>query len=146
MTTNLDKGLFLLRLGVGIVFVMHGWQKLFVFGHAGLTGFFQTAGIPFPAVSAVLATTVELVGGVALIAGLGTRIAGVLLAFTMLVAVAAVHLPNGFFLPNGYEFAFTLLLATGALALTGAGGLSLDAKLFTQPARRATAVPIRTAA
>ena len=47
---------------------------------------------------------------------------GLLLAFTMLVAVTAVHLPNGFFLPNGYEFAFTLLLATGALALTGAAG------------------------
>jgi len=134
--SNLDKGLFLLRLGLGIVFVMHGWQKLFVFGHEGLTGFFAAAGIPFPAVNAVIATAVELGGGLALIAGLGTRIAGVLLSFTMLVAVAVVHLPNGFFLPNGYEFALTLLLANGAIALTGAGGYSLDAKLFGRASRR----------
>jgi putative oxidoreductase len=149
MNRNLDKGLFLLRLGLGTVFVMHGWQKLFAIGHAGVTGFFQSAGIPFPAISAGLAITVELAGGLALIAGLGTRIAGVFLAFVMLVAVTTVHLANGFFLPNGYEFAFTLLLATGALALTGAGGLSLDARLFAQPARRdssPSAAPIRTAA
>jgi len=146
MNNNLDKGLLLLRLGLGTVFIMHGWQKLFVIGHTGLTGFFAGAGIPFPALSAAIATAVELVGGVALIAGLGTRIAGVLLAFTMLVAVTTVHLANGFFLPNGYEFALTLLLANSALALTGAGRLSLDATLFRQPARPAEAASFRTAA
>ena len=43
MTNNVDKGLFLLRFALGSVFVMHGWQKLFVIGHTGLTGFFASA-------------------------------------------------------------------------------------------------------
>jgi putative oxidoreductase len=145
-SSNLDKGLFLLRLGLGIVFVMHGWQKLFVIGHEGLTGFFGAAGIPFPAINAAIATAVELGGGLALITGLGTRLAGVLLAFTMLVAVTVVHLPNGFFLPNGYEFALSLLFANGAIALTGAGSYSLDAKLFGQATQRHSAVPAATVA
>ena len=70
-----DWGLAILRVVVGFTFFMHGWQKLFVFGHAGVTGFMTQLGIPFPAVSAVLVTAVELAGGLALLFGAFTRVA-----------------------------------------------------------------------
>ena len=44
----------------------------------------------------------------------------------MCVAILTVHLPAGFFLPKGYEFALTLLAANVALALLGSGEASLD--------------------
>lgn len=59
--------------------------------------------------------------------GLFTRVAGLGLAAVMLGALVIVHLPAGFFLPNGIEFVLTLLAAAGALALTGPGAYSLDA-------------------
>lgn len=125
-TTWTDRGLFVLRLALGVVFVMHGWQKLAVFGHAGVTGFLTQLGVPFPGVNAVLITAVELGGGVLLLAGAFTRIAGTLLAFAMLVAVVTAHLANGFFAPTGFEYPLTLLLASTAVTMTGAGAYSVD--------------------
>ena len=52
--TNVDLGLMLVRLALGTVFVMHGWQKLSVMGLAGVAGFLTTLGIPVPSVSAAL--------------------------------------------------------------------------------------------
>ena len=146
-TTWTDRGLLLLRLAVGVVFVMHGWQKLTVFGLGGLTGFLTQLGIPFPGVNAVLLSATELGGGLALLAGAFTRVAGSLVAFSMLVAVVTVHLKNGFFLPNGYEFALTLLLANVALTMTGAGAYSVDG-LIASRRREPTGerVPVRLAA
>src|SRR5688572_7338954 len=80
-----DRGLLLLRLALGTLFVMHGWQKLFIVGPAGVTGFLESSGMPVPGLNALLLIGAELVGGLALIAGAFTRIASVLIAFTMLV-------------------------------------------------------------
>jgi putative oxidoreductase len=124
---SIDRALLLLRVALGIVFVMHGWQKLTVFGHAGFANMLGSLGVPFPAVNAAIVIAAELGGGLALLAGAGTRVAAALLAFTMVVAIATVHLPNGFFLPTGYEFALTLLLVNVAVVLTGAGRYSIDA-------------------
>jgi putative oxidoreductase len=120
-------GLALVRAIVGIVFLAHGSQKLFVFGFSGVTGFFSHLGIPFPAVAAVVVTLVEFLGGVALLIGLFTRYAAALIAIDMLVAILKVHLKGGFFLPAGYEFALTLLVASVALMIAGAGAPSVDA-------------------
>src|SRR6188472_3775778 len=79
-STSLDRGLFLVRLALGVVFVMHGWQKLAVFGHDGVTGMLGSLGIPFPGVNAVLITAAELGGGLALLLGAGTRIAAAVVA------------------------------------------------------------------
>lgn len=124
---SLDRGLLVLRLAVGLVFVMHGWQKLTVFGHAGVAGMLASLGIPFPGLSAVLIIAAELGGGLALLLGAGTRFAAAVIGFSMLVAVATVHIRNGFFLPNGYEFALTMLLTNIAVIFTGAGVYSVDA-------------------
>lgn len=119
-------GITILRVIVGIVFLVHGSQKLFVFGFSGVAGFLSQIGIPAPGVSAVIVTAVEFLGGLALIFGLFTRWAAFLLVINMLVAILAVHLKGGFFLPNGYEYALTMLAANAGLALTGAGAAALD--------------------
>lgn len=118
-------GLTVLRVVVGIVFLMHGYQKLFKFGFHGVAGMFGHIGIPLPAFFAVVVTLVEFVGGILLIVGLATRIAAGLIAIDMLVAILAVHLKNGFFNPMGFEFPLTLLAAAICLMLAGGGSLSL---------------------
>lgn len=121
-------GITLMRVMVGIVFLVHGLQKLFVSGFGGTAGFFESLGIPLAMVAAVIVTLVEVVGGAALILGLATRWVAVPLAIDMLVATLLVHLPNGFnAIPNGgYEFTLLLLVANVSLVMAGAGALALD--------------------
>lgn len=118
--------LTLLRGAVGLTFVAHGLQKLFIFGVAGVAASFSQLGIPFPFANAVLVTAVELLGGLALLTGLFTRLAAVPLAITMLVALFTVHLKGGFFLPNGFEYVLVLLAANIALAVGGPGAFAVD--------------------
>ena len=128
--THLEAwGIAILRVVVGIVFCMHGGQKLFVMGFAKVAGFMGQMGIPAPMLAAVLVTAVEFVGGLALLLGLFTRWVALPLAFDMLVAILAVHGKAGFFLPNGFEFALTLLAASLVLAILGSGEASVDSLL-----------------
>ena len=115
-----------LRAAVGLIFVAHGAQKLFVMGPGTLAGFFGTIGIPLPALNAYAVIAIELLGGVAMIAGLATRVIAALFAIVMVVAIATVHGSQGFFLPNGYEFALVLLAASLTLLLQGGGAYALD--------------------
>jgi putative oxidoreductase len=119
-------GLLLLRAVVGLVFVVHGGQKLFGFGLAGTAGFLGSLGIPLPTIAAAGLVAVELLGGVALLLGAWTRIAATLLAADMLVAMLTVHLRGGFFVPDGVEFVLTLFGGCLALAGLGAGPWSVD--------------------
>jgi putative oxidoreductase len=126
---RLDLGLAILRVTTGAIFAAHGAQKLFVFGFGGVTGAFGGMHVPMPGVTGPLTALVEFLGGLALVAGLLTRLAGVGLAVTMLGAIAFVHLAAGFFAPQGFEYPLALLATTVMLALTGAGRYSLDAVL-----------------
>ena len=119
-------GLTILRIVVGIVFLVHGYQKLFKLGFHGVAGFFAHAGIPLPMAAAVIVTLVEFVGGILLVAGIATRVAAALNAVDMTVAILAVHLKHGFYNQNmGFEYPLTLLAATLCLTLAGGGMLSL---------------------
>ena len=123
---RIDLGLAVLRIVAGLVFIAHGGQKLFVYGFDGVTAAFTQMGVPLAEVTAPLVALLEFFGGIALVVGLLTRLAATGLAINMLGAILLVHLSAGFFLPNGSEFALTLLAAATALALTGAGDFSVD--------------------
>ncbi len=125
-----EWGIAVLRIAAGIVFLAHGAQKLFVFGFAGVEASFAHLGIPMPAILGPFVTLLEFVGGIALVAGLMTRWVAILFAIEMAVAVLKVHLANGFFLPQGFEFAFTMFSLSVALALAGPGPAALDGFIF----------------
>lgn len=134
-----DIGLTILRVATGAIFVAHGAQKLFVYGFAGATGAFQGMGIPFPGIAGPLTGLVEFFGGLALVLGLLTRLAGFGLGVVMLGAIAFVHISAGFFAPTGFEFPLALLGAAATLAFTGAGRFSLDALIASRRSTRETA-------
>lgn len=119
-----NAAVLVLRLVVGLVFLVHGIQKLG--GMDQTIGFFQAIGIPAAVFFAWVVALVETLGGIALILGIGTHIASVLLAIVMLVAIFSVKLGKGF--SGGYEFDLVLLASLIGFILNGAGKISLDAK------------------
>jgi putative oxidoreductase len=122
-----NVALGVVRMIVGLVFVLHGAQKLFVYHYAGVVALFHQIGIPAPALSAALAIAAELGGGLLLLTGLYTRLAAVPVAFTMLVAITQVHLHAGFFAQNGgFEYPLTMLVVNLALIIGGGGAFALD--------------------
>ena len=125
-SNRIDLALLVLRVVVGVVFLAHGSQKLFVFGFGGVTHAFAGMGVPAPALTGPLTALVEFFGGLALITGLLTRIAGLGITLTMLGAISFVHLSQGFFAPKGIELPLTLLGGAITLAIAGAGRFSLD--------------------
>jgi putative oxidoreductase len=119
-------GTTLLRVIVGVTFAAHGAQKLASFGIGGTAGFLGSLGVPMANVMAPVLIATELVGGLLLVLGLLTRYVSIPLMFTMVVAIATVHLQHGFFAPQGYEFPLLLGVGTLTLALQGAGVFALD--------------------
>ncbi len=122
-----------LRIAVGMIFLAHGSQKLFgAFGGFGISGtahFFDQMGISPGTFWAVVVAVVEFGAGLAVLIGLLTRYAALLLAINMLVAILTVHLANGFFLPQGFEYPFALFCANLSLLISGSGPLSVDRAL-----------------
>jgi len=130
-STLTTTALTVLRVIAGFLFAAHGWQKFNEFTIAGTQASFAKMGVPAAELAAPAIATLELVGGIALILGVLTRVFAALLALNMLGAFFLVHASAGVFVGNGgYEL--VLLLAAGALAiaLAGAGRFSADAALF----------------
>lgn len=119
-------GLVPLRVVVGIVFLLHGGQKFFVFGLGGTADIMSKLGIPFASLVAGVVIAAELLGGLAILFGVVTRWAGLVLAIEMVVAILVARINGGFFAPYGFEFELTLLGACLTLAALGSGGVSLD--------------------
>ena len=135
--TFASKSLLIVRVVLGVIFFAHGAQKVFGwFGGPGLRaviGHFRQA-LGVPALLTVLSAFTEFFGGLAMIVGLLVRPAAVGLILVMLVAIAKVHWPNGFFLnwslepgkSHGYEMNLALIGMALAVLVGGAGGLSID--------------------
>ena len=116
----------IMRVCLGILFLMHGGQKLFVFGPAGTVGFFGSLGLP--AVLAYLVIAVELAAGAALILGVYTRLAALVGIPVLLGAIFLVHAPLGFFFSNpggGWEFPAFWAITCLVQALLGDGSYAL---------------------
>lgn len=129
MTRNVEIGQLILRIGLGLTFMIHGYLK-FAGGIANVSGWFES--ISLPGFMAYVVALIELVGGFAVILGLGTRIVSALFAVIMLVALFKVKLAAGFTgspQAAGYEFEFILLVMSAALAFSGSPLLSVE-RLF----------------
>jgi putative oxidoreductase len=135
-----DWGMVPIRLVVGLVFLMHGGQKLFVFGLAGVADMLQKLGFVAPTAFALLLIAAEVVGSLAVLLGVFSRIAGLGLAVEMAIAIYVARLGGGFFTPYGYEFELTLLGACLTIAAVGPGSISLE-RLWRPPAGAAASGP-----
>ena len=127
-------GLLLLRLVVGLILAGHGAQKLFGWwGGPGMTNW--TAGMVRmrirPAIAwAWMSALAELLGGLGFAVGLLNPLPSLAILASMLVAIALVHWPKGFWnTKGGFEFNLSLIAAAAAVALAGPGSYSLDAAL-----------------
>lgn len=124
-----EWGMVPLRAVVALVFLMHGWQKVFDFGIHGVADMLTKLGFPMATFLAVLLMVIECAGGLAILLGFFARFTGFVLAVEMVIAIYVARLGGGFFTPYGFEFELTLLGACLTLALAGAGGISVDAML-----------------
>ena len=127
-------GLLILRLGIGLIIAAHGAQKLFgVWGGPGMekwTQSVQRLRIRPAQPWAWVAALSEFGGGLLLVLGLLSPLGSLALIGAMLVAIATVHLPKGFWVSKGgYEFNLALIVGAAALAFTGPGSYSLDGAL-----------------
>jgi putative oxidoreductase len=132
--TAADWGLFILRLALGVVFVMHGGQKMF--GWFGGQGFgatvhgFTSQGIPAPL--AYLVPLTEFFGGLGLVFGVLARLSALGIGIIMLVAIFKVHLANGFFMNwfgnqkgEGFEYHILAIAIALMILLGGPGRIAL---------------------
>lgn len=125
--TSKNMGLFVLRVGIGIIFVLHGYPKIIAGPTmwAGLGTGMNFFGITFmPVMWGCAAACSEFFGGIALIVGLGTRVASFFLACTMIVATSFHLTKGGPF--SSYSHPLSLLIVFASLILMGGGALSCD--------------------
>ncbi|MEJ1192145.1 DoxX family protein [Pseudarthrobacter sp. CCNWLW207] len=121
----------ILRVIIGFIFAAHGWQKFNEWTIAGTQASFAKMGVPAAEIAAPAVAILELGGGIALILGVLTRVVALLLALDMLGALFLVHASAGVFAATGgYELVLLLAAAALAVALTGAGRISVDRALF----------------
>ena len=127
--------LLLLRCGLALVFIYHGYPKLF-----GDTSKFIDAfrNLGLPSYVVYVTGAIEFFGGLAMALGLLTPVAGLLLLFDMCAAMWKYNFNEGIYAVREYELPLILGLASFAVAATGAGPLSLDRLLF-----RKTRIPDR---
>jgi len=127
---NKNLALLLLRIGVGLIFVLAGWGKLT--GIENVQSFFGNVGIPLAGIMAWVVALVEFVGGLMVLIGYKVKIPSLLLAFIMIVAILTVKLggDGGF---SGMRVDIMLLVTSLALAIQGSGGYSVDGMLNKSP-------------
>src|SRR6516165_7413690 len=148
-----------LRLVVGYGFMVHGWAKLSR-GPAGFAKLLEQIGAPLPEVTAWASTLIEILGGLAILAGAFVAAVSIPLILMMLVAMFTVHLRYGFsaintvgltadgpqFGPPGIEVNLLYIACLVALILGGAGLFSIDGLLAQRKREKAGRIPEEIAA
>ncbi|CAI8745685.1 DoxX family protein [Brevibacillus sp. BC25] len=130
MSNRFEWSALILRVIAGLTFAIHGVAK-FQMGLENVAGFFGTMGLP--AFIAYLVAFLEVVGGIALILGLGTRVFAGALSVVMLGAIFKAKLAAGFLGGEGgagYELDLALLAMLVSLGISGSSKFALDAILF----------------
>lgn len=133
-------GLLVLRLGLGFVFVAHGWVKLFGGQISFVQDMLRIVGVTLPEPLLVVVAIVELLGGLSLLSGFLARRSALVLAVEMAVTVALFHAAQGFFiiaLPNaplayGFEFHVVLISGLIAISIAGPGALAFSSRVRTE--------------
>jgi putative oxidoreductase len=120
-------GATVLRVFLGVIYAMHAYLALFVYGPAGTSNFQKSLGLPFPELGAWYVILAHGLGGLCLVLGLLVRWAALVNIPIMAGALLLVHARQGFFMgkDGGYEFVLLLLGATIAQALLGPGAFTL---------------------
>ena len=117
---------FLVRLILGYILFVHGWNKVNA-GFAAEVGFFVKLGYPLPAACAFAVIFLETVGAACVAVGLFTRFFAAAIAVEIGVMFLFVHLPNGFSVgKHGYEYVLLMGIVMFAIALRGGGRYSID--------------------
>lgn len=125
---NPDLALFIVRLVVGSIFVLHGAQKVFgLFGGPGLKGFAAWIGsLGLPIVLGYVGAIAEFIGGVMVLLGIAPQLGAAVLAVDMMFAIYLVHGGKGYFIQNGgFEYPLNLILLCIAIIVGGAGSYAL---------------------
>jgi len=120
----------LIRVVVGVMFLMHVWGKFSAGAARVAGGFGNNYGLPMPELFAYTAMGLELVGGLCLIIGLFTRDVAAALAVEMGIALIVAHLPKGYAAgAGGYEYVLLIGVCLLMIAMRGGGRYSVDARL-----------------
>ncbi|WP_132992978.1 DoxX family protein [Gordonia zhaorongruii] len=116
------------RIILGVIFVMHGWQKLFTNGIDQTRMGFESMDVPAPEIAAWFAGIAEFVGGILLIIGIAVPLVALILIIDMIGAIIFAHMDAGFWVnEGGYEFVLALIAGLIAIAVAHQGALSVDA-------------------
>ena len=120
-------GATVLRVFLGVIYIMHAYLAVFVFGPGGMITYQHARGIPFPEIGTWYLILAHGLGGICLILGVLVRAAALVNVPIMAGALFFVHAKQGFFMgkDGGYEYALLVLGATIAQAFLGAGAFTL---------------------
>jgi len=120
----------LVRVVVGIMFLMHVWGKFHAGADAVAANVMAKNGLQPAILFAYAAIFLESVGGVCIVIGLFTRVFAAALAIEMLIALIFVHLPKGYAAGGGgYEYVLLIGAVCFTIAMRGGGPYSVDAKI-----------------
>jgi putative oxidoreductase len=125
-----DLAYLIVRVTVGLMIFWHGWVKVTMMSHAGLSGYFAKYGLEPSGLWAYLVPFNETVGALLIVVGLFTRPAAVVMIIEFIVLILVVHVPRGYSMTvNGVEFPLMWLVMLIAIALRGGGPYSIDRRI-----------------
>jgi putative oxidoreductase len=134
-------GVFALRVTLGMIFLIHGAIKLFVFTPAGTVRYFNSLGLP--PILAYITMTWELIGGLALVFGIWPRIVALAFIPELIGTIVVARAANGFLFSNpkgGWEFSAFLIVCLLVLAALGAGPFALKPDALERPFGRSRGI------